>query len=77
MTTSETVEPGRQLPPYEAPRAVPLAKGRKAASGCKHGNQIEGDCTTGGNPEGDMADCRNGAYADERAQCKRGSEPTY
>ena len=65
------------LPSYESPRAVPLAmdKDKKKPPGCKHGNQITGDCTTGGYPEGNMADCRNGVSADQNATCDKGKNP--
>jgi hypothetical protein len=60
---------------YEKPQAVFLNSGTR---GCKHGNQILGECTTGGYPKGKMADCRNGAFATGEANegtCAKGSKP--
>jgi len=65
--------------PYEPPRFVSLSEDgdKNKSRGCKNGNQIEGDCTTGGYPKGNMADCRNGAYAnDENSSCQNGTKPT-
>lgn len=58
--------------PYEEPQLVSLKKG--GTKGCKNGNQVTGNCTTGGYPEGELADCRNGAFAAE-ATCNKGSSP--
>jgi len=62
--------------PYKTPLIVPLKKNDK--SGCKHGNHITGDCATGGYPKGNMADCRNGANANDSStsSCKKGSKPS-
>lgn len=63
---------------YETPVGVSFGKSDLKAEeeGCKHGNQITGDCTTGGYPEGSPADCKNGAHADDpSSNCENGSNP--